>query len=200
MMTETGFTSVGAAQADKLRIVGIGGTTRPGSASECATRMLLARLESFGADVTLIGGAQLAALPLYDPTAEAGNATALIEAIASAPGVVIVSPGYHGSVSGMIKNALDYLEELRTAPAPYLSGRPVGCVSTAHGWQATVSTMNALRSIVHALRGWPTPYGAVINSAVSRPGPDGIFDDPGTVASLNLVADQVLEFCHRWAD
>jgi FMN reductase len=38
-----------------------------------------------------------------------------------ADGIVIASPGYHGGISGMVKNALDYLEDLRDAPRPYLT-------------------------------------------------------------------------------
>ncbi len=43
--------------------------------------------------------------------------------------------------------------------------RSVGLIATAYGWQATGSTLATLRSIVHALRGWPTPLGAAINSS-----------------------------------
>ncbi len=78
---------------------------------------------------------------------------------------MLVSPGYHGTVSGLVKNALDYIEDLRDDPRPYLDGRAVGCVATASGWQAAVTTLTSLRSIVHALRGWPTPLGAAVNSA-----------------------------------
>jgi FMN reductase len=92
----------------------------------------------------------------------------LVDALRRADGVIIASPGYHGSVSGLVKNALDYVEDLREDDNPYLSGRAVGCVTTAYGWQAAVTTLQTLRSIVHALRGWPTPLGAAINSASTR--------------------------------
>jgi hypothetical protein len=63
-----------------------------------------------------------------------------------------------------VKNVLDYVEDLRADIRLYLDGRAVGCVAMALGWQATVTTLTALRSIVHALRGWPTPLGAALNS------------------------------------
>ena len=49
-------------------------------------------------------------------------------------------------------------------PRPYLADMPVGLIATAYGWQATGLTIAALRSIVHALRGWPTPFAAAINT------------------------------------
>ena len=57
----------------------------------------------------------------------------------------------------MVKNALDTLEITAKDAAPYFDGRPVGTIVTAYGWQATGSTLAALRAIVQAMRGWNTP-------------------------------------------
>ncbi|SLI18383.1 putative flavoprotein [Mycobacteroides abscessus subsp. abscessus] len=142
---------------------------RPASSTETALRLALDAAQANGARTAVFGGGALARLPMYDPDRPPGDeARQLIEALRRADGVIIASPGYHGSVSGLVKNALDYVEELRDDGKPYLSGRAVGCVSTAYGWQAAVTTLQTLRSIVHALRGWPTPLGAAINSAATR--------------------------------
>ena len=104
--------------------------------------------------------------------------------------MIIASPAFHGGPSGLIKNALDHIEELRTDERPYLDGRAVGCIVCAAGWQATTTTLASLRSTVHALRGWPTPLGVTINTTV-------VGDvDPIAAASpqLGLLVDQVLAF------
>jgi FMN reductase len=72
-------------------------------------------------------------------------------------------------------------------------------VVTAYGWQATGSTIAALRAIVHALRGWPTPLAAAVNSAQSRFGDDGTCTDAAVNAQLALVGDQVMDFLLRRA-
>ncbi|MGB8408145.1 MAG: NAD(P)H-dependent oxidoreductase [Mycobacterium sp.] len=150
-------------------IVGLGGTLRPSSSTESALRMALDEAQAAGARTELFGGTDLAHLPMYDPESKnVDQAVRLVESLRRADGVIIASPGYHGSVSGLVKNALDYIEDLREDTSPYLSGRAVGCVTTAYGWQAAVTTLQTLRSIVHALRGWPTPLGAAINSATTR--------------------------------
>lgn len=155
-------------------IVGLGGTLRPESSSESVLRVALETAEDTGARTVLFGAEALASLPMYDPTRPVTPvARVLLAALQEADGVIVSSPGYHGSVSGMVKNALDYVEELRGDDRPYLSGRAVGCVTTAYGWQAAVTTLQALRTIVHALRGWPTPLGIAINAAESPFGPDG---------------------------
>src|SRR3546814_8041656 len=80
----------------------------------------------------------------------------LVAAVRDADGLILASPGYHGSISGLVKNAIDYLEETARDRRVYLHGLPVGLIATAFGWQATGGTLLAMRSIVHALRGWPT--------------------------------------------
>ena len=177
-------------------IVGIGGTIRAGSTTETALICSLRAAEALGAETRLFGGEFLARLPIFDP--RPGEATAeqmeLVEAVRSADGIIIGSPGYHGSISGVVKNALDTLEITAKDASPYFHGKPVGAVVTAYGWQATGSTLNALRGIIHAMRGWPTPFGAALNSTV------GLFDEAGGCReakdawALSTVAEQVMEF------
>ena len=145
-------------------IVGIGGTTRSGSSSERLLHQALAAAQATGADTLAFSGERLL-FPIYG-TAKLGAAELeFIEALRRCDGIVIASPGYHGSLSGMVKNVLDYAEELRGDARPYLEGRAVGLIAAAAGWQAGGSTLQHLRSIVHALRGWPAPLGVVANSS-----------------------------------
>jgi FMN reductase len=135
-------------------------------------------------------------LPLYQPenphrTAEA---RALVAELAQADGIVIGSPGYHGSISGLVKNALDYAEDLRGDRRSYVSGRALGCIATAGGWPAAVKTLNALRDIVHALRGWPTPMAAAINSSEAVFDQGGACTAPRVAQVLDLMAEEILSF------
>ena len=148
-----------------------------------------------GARTRLISGPALQ-LPMYEPEnpERTDAARDLVAQLALADGIILGSPGYHGSISGLIKNALDYVEDLRGDPRPYLSGRAVGCIATAGGWPGAVNTLGALRDIVHALRGWPTPLGAAINSS------ERVFDDlgqcvlPRVAQMLDLIAAEVMGF------
>jgi FMN reductase len=177
------------------RILGLGGTTREGSTSERALRAALDLADRAGAHTDVLLARDLE-LPAYAPERELHEPRAdrLLELVRRADGVILASPGFHGGPSGLIKNALDHLEELREDDRPYLEGRPVGCIVCAAGWQATATTLIALRSTVHALRGWPTPLGVTINST---PGPDG--GDPVTGASpqLALMVEQVIGFARQ---
>ncbi|WP_419255652.1 NADPH-dependent FMN reductase [Caulobacter sp. ErkDOM-YI] len=180
-------------------VVGIGGTAGGSSSTERALAIAMKAVAARGVDTQMFGGEFLARLPIYVPKAPQRTAEEIqfVETVRRADGLVIASPGYHGSVSGMIKNALDLLEETARDSRVYLSGIPVGLVVTAYGWQATGSTISALRSIVHALRGWPTPLAAAINSSTCRLGDDGSCDDPAVTGQLGLVGDQVADFLRQ---
>ncbi len=171
-------------------IVGIGGTTRGDSGTETALKLALKAAESLGADTRAFGGTELMAQPIYDPQDGTGRGARaeLVEAVRKADGLIIASPGYHGSISGLVKNALDGLEDLRDDVRPYLDGRAVGLIVTADGLQAGGSTLAALRSVVHALRGWPTPLGVVQTGGEA---PDG--------AKLGVLAGQVIRFAQLQA-
>lgn len=182
-------------QTRPVRIAAIGGSTRPGSTTEMALRCAASAAESEGAEVTYIVGRDLL-LPIYDVQTDerSEGAGTLVESVRRADGLLIASPGYHGGISGMVKNALDYVEDLADDDPPYLDGRAVGCISVAHGWQATVGTLAQIRQTVHALRGWPTPLGGTVNSQVTRFDANAHPDDPAVAEQLATIGRQVLEF------
>jgi len=175
-------------------IVGIGGTTGGPSSTESALRVAIGVAEAMGARTLVFGGEALARLPHYNPK-QAGRTVdeeALVGAVRKANGLIVASPGYHGSISGLVKNALDLLEDTANDPErPYLTDMPVGVIATAYGWQATGGTVAALRSIVHAFRGWPTPFAAAINCKLSRFDPVTGTTDPEVMEQLAIVGRQV---------
>ena len=152
-------------------------------------------LEGAGAKVTYITGRDLM-FPIYDTETpdRSDNAKKFLEAVAAADGLIISTPGYHGGMSGMIKNALDYIEDLREGPRVYLDGMAVGCIAVAYGWQATATTLLQIRVVAHALRAWPTPLGATINASVTKFSADGTTDDEGARSNLETVGRQVEQF------
>ena len=177
-------------------IIGLGGTTRESSSTERLLRHALGECEALGARTRLLGSADLD-LPAYAPEKpdRTPAAVALVDALRQADGVILGTPGYHAAPSGLIKNALDYVEDLRTDARPYFDGRAVGCLVTAAGWQAGAAALLTLRQIVHALRGWPTPLGVVVNTseAVFEADSDALLDTD-LRDRMRMLADQVVQF------
>jgi FMN reductase len=178
-------------------VVGLGGTFRQASSSERIVRAVLAECAAMGAETTMFDGPSLARLPHFNPENPARTAEeqALVEAVRGCDAIVIGSPGYHGGYSGLVKNAVDLLEDLRGDARVYFDGLPVGLVVTAAGWQACGTTLSALRDVVHAMHGWPTPVGIAVNSVEQRPfGPDGALADDGIARAVRAQAQQIMGF------
>jgi FMN reductase len=176
-------------------VVALGGSVRGGSTTDNVLRMALAAAAAGGARTLHLGGAELN-LPMYTPEGleRTPAAKRLVAELRRADGIIIGSPSYHGSVSGYVKNALDYVEDLRDEPAPYFDGRAVGCIAVASGWHGAMSTLDTMRSIVHALRGWPTPLGVPV--VVPQPlfDPAGICLVPKVKEQVEIMALQVVSF------
>jgi FMN reductase len=176
-------------------VLGIGGTTRPNSTSERALRRALSLAEEAGANIEVFPGQSLS-LPLYDPNSldRTHEAEVLIDALRRSDAVIFASPAYHGSISGMVKNAIDYIEDMREDARPYLSDRAVGTIISAYGDQAIGSTLSTMRSITHALRGWPLPIGVGINALRCTFGDDCKPSDAHVDSQLRIMAEQAVSF------
>lgn len=133
---------------------------------------------------------------IYDPDKFSRDAASkrLVECLRSCDGRILATPSYHGALSGLIKNSLDYAEDLREDHRPYLDGRAVGCIVCAGGWQATGTALVMLRSIIHALRGWPTPLGVTINTTAPPFDQIGECVDVVVRQQLQEVGRQVVGF------
>ncbi|MEM9049992.1 MAG: NADPH-dependent FMN reductase [Pseudomonadota bacterium] len=179
-------------------VLGIGGAIRPGSMTEIVLRAALARVAARGVRTRLIAGPDLE-MPAYDPSraGRAPKADRFVRALQEADGIVLASPAYHGSVSGLLKNAIDYAEDLREDRRPYFSGRPVGHIVCADGVQALGSTLATLRSVTHALRGWPTPFALLVRGSERPFDSEGRCVDAKIDAGLEVMAEDIVGFVDR---
>jgi FMN reductase len=182
-------------EPNKPLVVGIGGGASENSSTEQALDLALDEVRRDGARTCKFGAEEIGRLPHYlTPAAQTSTgAREMVDMIRQARGLVIASPAYHGSISGVVKNALDYIEETARDARPYLTDLPVGLIAIAAGNQGATGALIAMRTIVHSLRGWPTPFGATINSS------SGLFRDGRCIYSdaeeqIRRVGAQVARF------
>jgi chromate reductase len=126
-----------------LRFAVLVGSLRRGSFNAAIARALLGLAPS---DVTIVPLGSIGEFPLFNQDLEAqGFPSAVIamgEAIASADGVIIVTPEYNYSVPGVLKNAIDWLSRLPTKP---FAGKPVVIESASPGAFGGVRAQHHLR-------------------------------------------------------
>ena len=140
-----------------LKLLGVCGSMREGSYSRRALKVVLEAAAARGAETSLLD-LRTTVLPMYNPdepaTDAAGHVRRATEAVGWADAFVLGSPDYHGSMSGAIKNFLDYHWEEFT-------GKLFGYVCASHEKGMTV--MDQMRTAVRQCYGWSLPYGVSIH-------------------------------------
>lgn len=175
---------------DSVGVVGLGGSLRAASTSLTALRTALTGAAAAGADTRLLPVRELD-LPMYTPERDVPEAVhRLVEAVAGAEAMIWSSPTYQGSVSGALKNALDWLILLADHQPPYLTNKPIGLVATAGGVQG-LQAINAMEFSVRALRGWAVPLVLPIAQSWQVFDPEGRLTDAAIADQLRRLGAEV---------
>ena len=178
-------------------IVGLGGSLARSSTSRAALQRALDGAAA-GAETRLLDLRELD-LSMYDPDDEPGEAAAeLIEACYAADGLIWSSPLYQGTISGALKNALDWLHVLGQRDPPYLHDKVIGLISAAGGTQG-LQAINTMEFAVRALRGWAVPYVVPVASAARVFESSGAIKDESVEAQLSMLGAEVVRVADLFA-
>ncbi|REC74359.1 NADPH-dependent FMN reductase [Chryseobacterium elymi] len=152
---------------------------RPESTSGRISRYFAERLEPSGFQTEIFTLAD-SGIPLFDtsltkaPLAVERMSKLFLEADIH----FWMAPLYHGSIPGVMKNCLDWLEVTANHYQPYLTDKTVGLVCWADGLQA-MQGINTMDAVAKSLRAWPLPFSIpIIRSALFDP------EDPAKISAL----------------
>jgi FMN reductase len=191
-----------AFREERLKVVGVGGTLREGSASLGALRRALAAAGEAGAETELLDLRELD-LPMYEPgkalEGYGPGVGRLVEGLRGADAVLISTAAYHGTLAGVTKNALDFAQFLSDGDYPYFDGKVVGLISTAGGEQAGTNATGALVHVVHSLRGVVAPLIIQISQAWQRADGSGDITDELYGRRLDSLGELVVDLAGRLA-
>ena len=184
-----------------MKVVGIGGTLRENSTSLGALRRSLAAAEEAGAEVELLDLKELR-LPMYEPGKpldEYGESVRrLIEATREADALLVSTAAYHGTLAGVTKNALDFVQFLsRSEERAYLDGKAVGLISTAGGEQAAANANAAMVNVVHSLRGIVAPLMVGVTKAWQHTDDGGDITDDNYGRRLDSLGELVVDLAEK---
>ena len=178
-----------------VRLVGIAGSLRTDSYSQQALQLAAQRLEALGAEVEVLdlrtlnlpfcdGGKEYSAYPDVDR---------LRTAFDRADGMILVTPEYHGSVSGVIKNALDLMS------FDQLSGKVAGLISVLGG-QPNSNALNDMRLILRWVHAWVIPEQIAIAQAWKAFDTDGKLQDVKLSERFDQLAQSLVEHTQKLRD
>lgn len=170
-----------------VRVVGLCGSLRSDGYTRAALNVALAGAAGEGAL------AQLLDLRDYDlPFCTDGNEAdvspgvrLLRRSVKEANGIILATPNYHGTLSGVLKNALDLMSTSE------FEGKVVGLVGVSGGRMGGASTLNTLRAIGRTLHAWVIPSEAWIYNADSAFTEDGQIKDPSSEWRVRDVGRKV---------
>lgn len=170
---------------EKIKIVAIDGAVRKDSMSR---QFLFKILESFNKNTTILTlfDQSQRKLPLYDDSPELldnPDINFLLNSVKEADIVILSSPEYHGSMSGALKNALDWCTHVEGRFKGKLVGLVGGGASFANSG-ANIQMMMAVR----AMHGWLMPE--VLLSAVNI---WDVFDEDGEIIDP-ILSKRLQEF------
>lgn len=133
-----------------VKVLAISGSLRKASFNTAALRAA-AELAPEGVAVTICEG--LRDIPPYDDDLRTGSGypppvAAFRAAIRAADALLIASPEYNFSISGVLKNAIDWASR---APDQPFDGKPVAILGAATGLYGTARSQYELRKILAGL-------------------------------------------------
>jgi FMN reductase len=171
-----------------VKIVGIAGSLRSASYSQIALKIAAQKVAALGAEVEILDLRQMQ-LPFCDGGSEYPNypdVKRMQAAVNEADGLILVSPEYHGSISGVLKNALDLMS------FDQLSGKVAGFISILGG-QNNSNALNDLRVILRWVHAWTIPEQVAIGQAWQAFTPEGKISDEKLSQRLDQFALSLVE-------
>jgi NAD(P)H-dependent FMN reductase len=144
-------------------VLAVCGSRRDESKTRVALTTALDEAAQVGASTELLDLRRLDLPPLDADVdaADQGDGERLLSAVDAADAVLLGTPVYHGSYSGVLKNALDYcgFDEFEQ--------KTVGLLAVSGG-SFPVTALDHLRSVCRALDCWVVPHQAALPRAYSN--------------------------------
>ena len=138
-----------------FKVLGIGSSLREGASSTAALSVALDWAKKQGAETRLLDLRKIR-LPLYDPTEKLSNPEIekTVDDVQWSDALILSTPDYHGSMSGAMKNFLDYFWA-------EFAGKMFGYICASH--EKGLTTMDQMRTAVRQCYGWSLPYGVSVS-------------------------------------
>lgn len=140
-----------------FKVLGVGSSLRESASSTTALSVALDFAKKQGAEIRLLDLKQTK-LPLYDPTTN--NSISEVKKVQDdvnwSDALILSTPDYHGSMSGAMKNFLDYFWA-------EFAGKTFGYICASH--EKGLTAMDQMRTAIRQCYGWSIPYGVSVSDS-----------------------------------
>ncbi len=174
-----------------IYVVAICGSLREGSSTYAALQIALSGARDAGAEVELLRLSEYELVFQGSVTNEVdypAGVFKLREKVKRAHGIILGSPEYHGSFSGVLKSALDLMG------FDEFENKVIGLIGVSGGRKGAVNALSMLRTVGTAMRAWVVPKDASIPNASQAFDTNGNLHDSELAARVKAVGKQVTQF------
>ncbi len=120
-----------------------------------------------------------------DPALYEGDTKTLIDKIVAADALILGTPVYRGSYTGILKNVFDVI------PNDALVGKPVGIIVTASTQHHYLSIEHEIKPLLGFFHAHALPGGVYLTSDYYR---DGVLVDEGALERLRQLSTAIVQF------
>lgn len=185
------------------RILAFAGSTRSASFNRALLRLAAQAARRAGGDVTEIDLREFP-LPLYDGDLEAreglpGPARRLRDLFKEHAGLLVASPEYNSSISGVLKNVIDWVSRPQPGEPPLacFRGKVAALLSASTGALGGVRGLAALRLILGNIKVLVLPDQVTVAQADQAFAPDGALRDPKRQEAVERLAAELVRVVER---
>lgn len=155
-----------------FKVLGISSSMRESSFSATGLKITLEKIKDIGVEVEFLD-LRTTNLPMFYSSDNDENKTIIskvTDKVKNSDAFILATPDYHGSMSGSMKNFLDYYWS-------EFAGKLFGYICASH--EKGLTAMDQMRTVVRQCYGWSIPYGVSINGEED-------FDENRSIINENL--------------
>jgi len=185
------------------KILAFAGSTRRDSLNKRLVTFAAAKAREAGGEVTLIDLRDFA-LPLYDGDLEEAegvpaNATKLYELMKLHSALLLSCPEYNSSISGVLKNAIDWVSRPRQGEPPLaaFSAKVAALLSASPGALGGLRGLSQVRSILENIGVLVIPNQVSLPQAHKAFTDNGELVDEGLAKKVSLLAYELVDVTHK---
>lgn len=185
--------SIDTAIKETVRVVGISGSLRAESYTQRCVSLALAGAQERGAETEMIDLREYDLIFCDGSKREAERAldvARLCRTVRQAHGIILGTPEYHASYSGVLKNALDLMG------FDEFGGKVVGLVGVSGGAMGAINALNNLRLVGRSLHAWVLPLQVSVPQGWKQFDGNGRLQDEQLEDRLREVGREVVKFSY----
>lgn len=169
-------------------VVAVSGSLRDASRTRRSLRVVLDGVTDAGGEGELLDLREYALPTLNPENAVGADVEAFTDSLLAADAIVLGTPMYHGSYSGVLKNAIDH------CGFDEFEGKTVGLLAVAGG-SFPVTALDHLRSVCRSLNAWVLPHQAAVPDSGSA-FQDGQLVDNGLRNRLETLGSRTVRYAN----